>query len=93
MSDPIDLRGRVAALFATDLHLEVPGPDVDLFEEGVLDSLSFVALLSALEREFGLSVPMAALDLEHFASLDAIARFVGRRLAGTPDAESLPIRA
>src|SRR6187549_989548 len=55
MSDPNSLRERIAAIFASALHLDVPSWDTDLFDTGVLDSLAFVELLLQLEREFGVT--------------------------------------
>jgi D-alanine--poly(phosphoribitol) ligase subunit 2 len=83
-----DLIRRVTEVFDRDLHLEIPAAELDLFDAGVLDSLAFVTLLLGLEREFGLSVPLDALELEHFASINAIADFVASR---TPH-DSVPAR-
>src|SRR2546427_4130746 len=46
------------------LHLEVPSLDTDLLATGVLDSLQFAALLLHLEQEFGISISLAALEME-----------------------------
>lgn len=67
---------RVTALFERELQIAPPSADTDLFESSALDSLSFVTLLAGLESEFGVSIPLDAIDLEHFASIDAISRFV-----------------
>ena len=84
MSDVNTLRERVAAIFESGLHLEVPSHDADLFETGVLDSLAFVELLLQLEREFGVTTTVDDLDVETFRSIACIADFVGGRadLAG-----------
>jgi acyl carrier protein len=73
---------RIEQLFAQRLHLEVPSPATDLLETGVLDSLGLVDLLVHLEREFGVVVSLADLDLAQFRSLESIAEFVAGRLAG-----------
>jgi acyl carrier protein len=75
------LSGRIEQLFAQRLHLDVPSPATDLLETGVLDSLGLVDLLVHLEREFGLVVSLADLDLAQFRSLESIAEFVAGRLA------------
>jgi D-alanine--poly(phosphoribitol) ligase subunit 2 len=67
---------RVSALFARELQLTPPSTDTDLFETSALDSLSFVTLLAGLEHEFGVEIPVDELDLQHFASIEAISRFV-----------------
>lgn len=71
-----DVTERVSALFERELQFAPPAADTDLFGTSALDSLSFVTLLAGLEQEFGLSIPLDELDLEHFASIGAIARFV-----------------
>lgn len=70
------LAARVAALFERELQFAPVATDTDLFETSVLDSLSFVTLLAALEDEFEVRIAVESLDLRHFASIDAIARFV-----------------
>lgn len=67
---------RVNALFERELQFTPPSIDTDLFETSALDSLSFVTLLAGLEHEFGVEIPVEALDLQHFASIEAITRFV-----------------
>jgi acyl carrier protein len=58
------------------LGLDVEGDDTDLFATGVLNSLSFVELLTALEEAFGVRFQLADLEPEHFCSVRAIASFV-----------------
>ena len=67
---------RVRALFERALQFTPPSTDTDLFETSALDSLSFVTLLAGLEHEFGVEIPVEELDLQDFASIDAITRFV-----------------
>ena len=42
MTDRATLHRRIANWFLTSLNLEIPSPETDLFETGVLDSLGFV---------------------------------------------------
>lgn len=79
MSDINTLRERIAGLFASALHLEVPSFDTDLFDTGVLDSLAFVELLLQLEREFGVTTSVDDLEAENFRSITTIAAFVHGR--------------
>jgi D-alanine--poly(phosphoribitol) ligase subunit 2 len=67
-------------LFADKLHVEVPSPDVDLVEIGVLDSLGFVTLLMHLEEDFGVAVPIGDLDVEKFRSVARITGYLSDRL-------------
>ena len=79
MSDVNKLRERIAGVFTTALHLEVPAFDTDLFDSGVLDSLAFVELLLQLEREFGVTTAVDDLEVENFRSIVTIADFVQAR--------------
>ena len=69
---------RLKALFRAHLHLEVPSPDTDLLETGLLDSLLIVELLLHIERELGRTLPMEELELEDFRTLATIARRIER---------------
>jgi len=82
MSLPDPIAARVARLFEERLGIALPDQDTDLFQEGVLDSLSFVNLLFHLEREFGLVIPLEDLELDRFRSVRAIALFVAARSGG-----------
>jgi len=79
MSDINTLRERIAGVFTSALHLEVPSFDTDLFDTGVLDSLAFVELLLQLEREFGVTTSVDDLEAENFPSLTTIADYVHSR--------------
>ena len=46
--------------------------DMDLFEEGLLDSLAMVELLVAIEDEFGITLSPTEYDKEQLASVNKI---------------------
>ncbi|MBM3984220.1 MAG: acyl carrier protein [Planctomycetes bacterium] len=46
--------------------------DQQLFETGVIDSLSFMKLLDAVEKDFGVSLDMSEVTIDNFASIDAM---------------------
>src|SRR2546426_4519081 len=71
---------RCGALFTEKLQIEVPSPDTDLVETGLLDSLRFVELLAHLEETFGLTVSVDDIEVEHFRTTARIAEFIARRL-------------
>lgn len=52
-----------------------------LLEEGILDSLGVLELVSYLQDERGIPVEDEELTPENFASIDAIAAFVEAKLA------------
>lgn len=72
------LYNRIAAMFVAALHVDPPGADADLFETGVLDSVSFVDLLLRIEQEFGIHCSLEDLDLDNFRSVNRIAGFINR---------------
>jgi acyl carrier protein len=67
---------RVRELLRDVLSGEPPTPETDLIDSGLLDSLSLVELLFALEQEFQLSIPLDNLELDAFRTIDSIASFV-----------------
>jgi D-alanine--poly(phosphoribitol) ligase subunit 2 len=87
--DPSQLREHIAALFAEKLSIDPPGPDLDLVDEGLLDSLMFVELVFALEKTFGVRVPLEEVEVKDLASVGKIADFVAARL-GNPGSGDPP---
>jgi acyl carrier protein len=77
---------RLEALFVECFHTEVPSPDTDLLETGVLDSLQFVELLSQLERRFGFQIKVDDINIDDLRTLERIARLV----AASGGATALP---
>ena len=68
--------GRLSALFTESFHIEVPSPDTDLVETGILDSFQFVELLLQLEQHFGFRIRIEDIDLDDLRTLARIARLV-----------------
>jgi D-alanine--poly(phosphoribitol) ligase subunit 2 len=79
MTETRDLETSIARLFAERLEVEVPSPDLDLFEAGVVDSLLFVKLLAALEEQFDFRLTFDELEIDDFRTLRQIARFVAAK--------------
>lgn len=79
MTDFDALCHRIATLLKTSLNLTVPSTDTDLFETGILDSLSFVTFLVDLEEDFGFSTSIGDLEFDNFSSVARIAAFVASR--------------
>ena len=80
MSNATELDTRIAQLFSDTLHRDVPSPDTDLFESGLLDSLSFVDLLVSLEQEFGTTIGLDDLEVDNFRSIGRISTFLRGRI-------------
>ena len=74
-----DLETRIARLFLERLEVEIPAPDLDLFEAGVVDSLMFVKLLATLEEQFGFRLAFEELEIDDFRTVRHMARFVAAK--------------
>lgn len=68
------LETRVQRIFLEQMQFDVPSVEEDLFDSGVVDSLSFVELLVHLEEEFGRRIDIEELDLDDFRTVAKIAR-------------------
>ena len=56
-------------------------PELNLSEEGLLDSFAVIQLVLALEEAFGVSLNMASLPREHIATPAAIAALIREKKA------------
>jgi acyl carrier protein len=81
MAEASALEARIRRIFRDKLQVDVPSPDTDLFETAALDSMMFVELLVQLEREFGVTVVLEDIELDHFRCIERIAEFVAGRVA------------
>jgi len=68
---------RLHGLFLERFHIDVPAPDTDLLDTGMLDSLQLVELLLQIEQAFGLRIAIEAIELDELRSLARLARVVG----------------
>ncbi|MFU8817107.1 MAG: acyl carrier protein [Pseudomonadales bacterium] len=67
---------HLVQLFLLELNLDVPDPDTDLIDEGLLDSLMLVELIVHLEERYGIEVSLDDLELDHFRSLRRVSQFI-----------------
>ncbi len=77
-----DLEQRI-----TDLVVDITGedevadePDMDLFEEEVLDSMAAIELLVAIKDEFDVSIAPTELEREEMNTINKIIARVSERL-------------
>ena len=56
-------------------------PDIDLLEEGLIDSLDYIELLLWIEEAFGLKMSPSELTREEMATPNRIINVVEKRLA------------
>ena len=76
MTHDNDIIERLGALFSEQFHIEVPSPDTDLLDSGILDSFQFVELLLQLEQNFNLHFKLDSIDLEDLRTITRISRLV-----------------
>ena len=71
-----DVEQRVRKILNDRLQIEPPASDQDLFQEGILDSLSFVDMLVALEGEFSITIALDQVNLDDFRSISRICDYI-----------------
>jgi len=81
MSTP-ELTARISELIRDTLAVEVPGPPVDLIDAGLIDSLALITLITEIEEDFGVELPLDSFDIEEFRSAEQIAAYVAAAQAG-----------
>jgi len=75
MSDAADI-ARAQQIFEDALSVTAPGPDVDIIESGLIDSLALVTLIFELEQEFEVQVPLESLEVDDFRTITNILRTI-----------------
>lgn len=65
-------------------HVNVEELDYDLliFEEGLVNSLFAIQLMTYLEKTFSIKITMDDLDFENYRSINAISNFVKSKQSG-----------
>jgi acyl carrier protein len=76
MTQTATLTSQVAELIRDVLQVEVPSADTDLVAEGLIDSLALVSLITEVELEFAIRLPIDEFDLSRFRSAEQIAGVV-----------------
>ena len=80
MNTPAGLPERIAQLIRDALQVEVPALDTDLIDAGLIDSLALVTLITEIELELGVQLPLDEFDLDRFRSAEQIAAYVAASL-------------
>ena len=81
MNEPVAsiLREYIAANYLAHTGSQLLADDQDLFDTGILDSSSALALLFFVEERFAISVPNDDFLPENFASIGAAAAYIASR--------------
>jgi len=69
---------ELSALFDEALHIEVPSPDTDLIDSGLLDSLQLVQLLLQIEERMGARIPLDEVELDDLRSVSRLAGLIAQ---------------
>lgn len=77
-----ELSPKIAALISETLQIEVPAHETDLIETGLIDSLALVTLITEIEAEFEVQLPLDEFDVESVRSVDQLAGYVSTHLPG-----------
>lgn len=69
---------RLHDVIEREVGISVEDPYLDLLESGLLDSLTLLTIITAIERDFACELPLDQFDLDHFRSINATALFIDR---------------
>lgn len=68
---------RVLAILREGLDVEV-APELDVIDNGLLDSLTFVELVVRLETAFDMNMDVESIELDDFRTARAIVSYLAR---------------
>lgn len=69
---------RVSDLIGETLMIDVPSAETDLIDAGLIDSLALVSLITEIETEFGVQLPLDEFEIDDFRSAAQIAQYVAK---------------
>ena len=75
----IDTAAEILTILRDDIDIQVPSPDSELLESGLLDSMKLVDLIVVLEKRFEVQLDLISLDFGDLESVQSLARLVDRR--------------
>lgn len=78
--DDLERRLRELLIRVTDEEITV-GPEDNLFQLGVLDSVLLIRLVGEIEKTFGISVPDREITPDYFLSIRRVGLYVRSKLA------------
>jgi len=81
--EDIKLENRVSIIrnyICENINFDDFTNDVNLFDEGLTNSLFAIQLITFLEKKFGIKITMDDLDLDNFKSVNQICLFVDHKL-------------
>ena len=76
MTNEEEIVARIGSIFEDTLSMSAPAPDLDIIDAALLDSLTLVSLLFAIEQEFGIEIPLDSLEIDSLRTLSTMARMI-----------------
>ncbi len=69
---------RIARIVSETLGVELPSPHTDIVDSGLIDSLSLVTLLVAIEQDLLIVIPLDAVAIDDIRSVERLAALIDR---------------
>ncbi|SHJ86801.1 D-alanine--poly(phosphoribitol) ligase, subunit 2 [Clostridium cavendishii DSM 21758] len=69
----------IAKYISENADVESIDYDLEIFEEGLVNSLFAIDLMTFLERNFDIKIKIEDLDMENFKSVNAIINFINKK--------------
>ena len=78
MEELESLRAEIFEIFVECFDTRLASAEVDLLEEGLVDSVRLVDLVLQIEQRFGVALPFEELEIEDFRSVARLAERIAR---------------
>lgn len=75
-----DIEKVLTAEIVVDSDKKSLGPDEDLLEQGMIDSLKIIKLIEFMENKFGIKIVDEEIIPENFMSINSMVKFIERQL-------------
>jgi len=75
-----DIEKVLTAEIVVDSDKKSLGPDEDLLEQGMIDSLKIIKLIEFMENKFGIKIVDEDIIPENFMSINSMVKFIERQL-------------
>lgn len=75
-----DIQKVLTAEITIDTDKKSLGPNEDLLEQGLIDSLKIIRVIELMENKFGIKIADEEIIPENFMSINSMVKFVERQL-------------
>jgi len=70
------IKNKIIKIFNKKLKISKKNLKGNLFENNVLDSFSFIEMISELEKEFKLKINLKKISIQNFQTFEQILKFI-----------------